>query len=99
MLFAFLICSKTLISFFFNITVGSSGGSFNPLSLIFKENKLTDPNYVDWKRNMTIVLNANEYKYVLSDPVLRLGKIPQMRKLERLKKHGRKLTKWLVILC
>ena len=43
------------------------GGSFNPLSVILKENKLTGPNYIDWKRNLNLVLTAQEYKYVLTD--------------------------------
>ena len=43
------------------------GGSFNPLSLILKENKLTGPNYIDWKRNLNLVLTAEEYKFVLTD--------------------------------
>ena len=43
------------------------GGSFNPLSMILKENKLTRPNYIDWKRNLNLVLTAEEYKFVLID--------------------------------
>ena len=43
------------------------GNSFNPLSVILKENKLTRPNYIDWKRNLNLVLTAQEYKYVLTD--------------------------------
>ncbi|XP_057962249.1 uncharacterized protein LOC131153810 [Malania oleifera] len=38
---------------------------FNPLVVILKENKLVGPNYTDWKRNLDIVLAAEEYKYVL----------------------------------
>ena len=43
------------------------GGSFNPLSIILKENKLTRSNYIDWKRNLNLVLTADEYKYALTD--------------------------------
>ena len=43
------------------------GGSFNPLFVILKENKLTGPNYIDWKRNLNLVLIAEEYKFVLTD--------------------------------
>ena len=43
------------------------GGSFNPLSIILKENKLTEPNYIDWKQNLNLVLTAEEYKFVLTD--------------------------------
>ena len=40
--------------------------SFNPLSAILNQNKLNGQNYVDWKRNLDIVLTAEGYKYVLS---------------------------------
>ena len=43
------------------------GGSFNPLFVILKENKLTGPNYIDWKKNLNLVLTAEEYKFVLTD--------------------------------
>ena len=46
---------------------------FSPLSIILKENKLTGPNYVDWKRNLNIVLTAEEYKYVLTEPCPEIG--------------------------
>ena len=46
------------------------GESFNPLSVILKENKLTGPNYIDWKRNLNLVLTAQEYKFVLTDVCL-----------------------------
>ncbi|XP_057958607.1 uncharacterized protein LOC131151379 [Malania oleifera] len=39
--------------------------AFNPLAIILKENKLVGPNYINWKRNLDIVLTAEEYKYVL----------------------------------
>ena len=40
--------------------------SFNPLAVILKENKLTGENYVEWKRNLDIVLTAEGHKFVLS---------------------------------
>ena len=40
--------------------------SFNLLAVILKENKLIGPNYIDRKRNLDIVLNAEGYKYVLT---------------------------------
>ena len=43
------------------------GGSFNPLFVILKENKLTGPNYIDWKKNLNLVLTAEEYKFVLTE--------------------------------
>ena len=40
--------------------------SFSPLVAILNQNKLTESNYVDWKRNLDIVLTAEEHKCVLS---------------------------------
>ena len=35
--------------------------------LSFSENKLDGRNYIDWKRNLDIVLTAEDYKFVLTD--------------------------------
>ena len=43
------------------------GESFNPLLIILKENKLTGPNYIDWKRNLNLVLIVEGYKFVLTE--------------------------------
>ena len=42
------------------------GGSFNPLSVILKENKLVGTNYIDWKRNLNLVLTAEDCNFVLT---------------------------------
>ena len=42
--------------------------SFSPLVAILNQNKLTGSNYVNWKRNLDVVLTAKEHKYVLSQP-------------------------------
>ncbi|XP_075636736.1 uncharacterized protein LOC142608972 [Castanea sativa] len=44
--------------------------SFSSLIVILNQNKLTGPNYVDWKRNLDIVLIVEEHKFVLSEPCL-----------------------------
>ncbi|XP_019262041.1 PREDICTED: uncharacterized protein LOC109239900 [Nicotiana attenuata] len=41
--------------------------AFNPLTTILTQNKLEGSNYVDWKRNLNIVLIAEEYKFVLDE--------------------------------
>ncbi|XP_075099226.1 uncharacterized protein LOC142176065 [Nicotiana tabacum] len=41
--------------------------SFNPLTLILNQNKLEGLNYVDWKRNLDIVLTAEVYKFVITE--------------------------------
>ena len=43
------------------------GGSFNRFSVILKENKLIGPNYIDWKRNLNLVLITESYKFVLTE--------------------------------
>ena len=43
------------------------GGSFNLLSTILKDNKLTGTNYVDWKRNLNLVLTAEDFVVVLTE--------------------------------
>ncbi|KAL8116714.1 hypothetical protein AgCh_023023 [Apium graveolens] len=50
---------------------GAAGGDkmgFNPLFTILKDNKLTRPNYIEWKRNLDIVLTAEEYKFCTYEP-------------------------------
>ena len=42
--------------------------SFSPLVTILNQNKPIGSNYVDWKRNLDIVLTAKEHKYVLTQP-------------------------------
>ena len=41
---------------------------FNPLFIILKDNKLTGPNYIEWKCNLDIVLTAEEYKFFTYEP-------------------------------
>ena len=43
------------------------GGSFNPLSMILKDNKLTGTNNIDWKRNINLVLTAEDFAFVLTE--------------------------------
>ena len=40
--------------------------NFNPLVEILDENRLSRPNYVDWKRNLTIVLIVDKIAHVLN---------------------------------
>jgi hypothetical protein len=54
---------------FFKFLEIVGGGSFSPLmAVILRENKLTSPNYVDWKWNLNIILTVKEYKYILYNP-------------------------------
>ena len=40
----------------------------SPLAMILTQNKLTSENYIDWKRNLDIVLTAENYKIILTKP-------------------------------
>ena len=41
----------------------------NPLATILNHNKLNGENYIDWKRNLDIVLTAENLKGVIYGPV------------------------------
>ena len=41
--------------------------SYNPINHIVTTNKLTEPNYMDWKRNLDIVLTSKELKWVTQE--------------------------------
>lgn len=56
--------------------------SFSPLASILKDNKLTDPNFIEWKKTVDIVLPTDGYKYVLMEPCVRLGKNPTPQEIE-----------------
>ena len=38
------------------------------LSMILTNNQLNGENYIDWKRNLIIVLTAEKHKFVLTEP-------------------------------
>ena len=46
----------------------------NPLSIILDQNRLTDPNFIDWLRNLKVILAYKKILYVLNqcppDPFL-----------------------------
>jgi hypothetical protein len=67
---------------FSKFTEMSGRGSFSLLAIILNENRLTVPNYVDWKRNLNIVLTAEKYKYVLTNPSPEIGKNSTTEKCE-----------------
>lgn len=58
-----IYCLSNYKTFYIQREMGKD--SFSPLMSILHENKLTGPNYVDWKRNLDILLTAENYKYVL----------------------------------
>nr|XP_009769131.1 PREDICTED: uncharacterized protein LOC104220030 [Nicotiana sylvestris] len=41
--------------------------SFNQLTSILNQNKLEGPNYVEWRRNLDIVLIAEGYKFIITE--------------------------------
>ena len=60
--------SSLLIIFMFVIFKFKITASFSPLVAIHNQNKLTGSSYVDWKRNLDIVLTAEKHKYVFTQP-------------------------------
>ena len=60
--------SSLLIIFMFVIFKFKIMASFSPLVAILNKKKLIGSNYVDWKRNLDIVLTVEEQKYVLTQP-------------------------------
>ena len=55
-----------LTLFIFIFSEKKKMSSFSPFTAILNQNKLTGPNYVDWKRYLDIVLTTKEHKYVLT---------------------------------
>ncbi|XP_071722230.1 uncharacterized protein [Rutidosis leptorrhynchoides] len=43
--------------------------SKNPLTCIIDNNKLTGPNYLDWLRNLKILLDSEDLRYILDAPI------------------------------
>ena len=64
--------------------------SFSPLSTILTSNKLTGSNYVDWKRNLDIVLTAEDYTFVLTEPQ---PDVPSANASQEAKDYHRRWTK------
>ena len=71
---------------------------FNPLAIIINQNKLTRPNYVDWKINLDIVLTTKGYKYILTEkhPDLPIANAPRP-KIEIYEKWV-KLMRWHIVI-
>ena len=62
--------------------------SFSPLVTILSQHKLTGSNYVDWKRNLDIILTTEEHKYVLTQPC------PSFPSLDAPSKEKQKYDRW-----
>ena len=42
--------------------------ALSPLAIILTQNKLTKNNFIDWKRNLDIILIVEDHMYVLTTP-------------------------------
>ena len=69
---------------------------FNPIAIILNQNKLTGPNYVNWKRNLDIVLTTEGYKYVLTKEHPDLFTVNAPRLEREIYKNELKLIRWHV---
>ncbi|CAA2966949.1 wall-associated receptor kinase 2-like [Olea europaea subsp. europaea] len=65
--------------------------SLNPLSVILNKNQLVGENYVDWKRNLNIVLTAEKHKYVLDEVC------PEAPKDDSTKSQKAAYEKWAIM--
>ena len=54
------------MSGYFLVFIMSS--AFSPLATILTQNKLTGNNFIEWKRNLDIVLTMKDHVYVLTTP-------------------------------
>ncbi|EOX98948.1 Polyprotein-like protein [Theobroma cacao] len=62
--------------------------NFNPLSKILDDNRLSGPYYIDWQRNLTIVLTIEKIAYVLTtDP-------PELPKTNATDEQKNAFSKW-----
>ena len=62
--------------------------SFSPLVTILNQNKLTGSNYVDWKRNLDIVLTVEEHKFVLNQ------RCPNFPSLDAASEEKQRYDRW-----
>ena len=62
--------------------------SSNPLSVILDQNRLTGPNFVDWLRNLKVVLASKRILYVLNQ------KPPTTLPIEASQEERDTLDKW-----
>ena len=74
------------------------GNSFNPLVVILKENKLTEPNYIEWKRNLNLVLIAQEYKFVLTEVCPPTPGSDSSKEEVEAFHYGGKQMRWLIVI-
>ena len=68
--------------------------SFSPLVTILNQNKLNGFNYVDWKKNLDIVLTVEEHKYVLTQPCSSFPSLDAPPEERNNIIVGRNLMKW-----
>ena len=66
----------------------------SPLAMILTQNKLMGENYVDWKRNLDIVLTAENHKMVLTKFYL-IKNSPNSILLSRLKNQTRRKMRFI----
>ena len=74
--------------------------NFNPLAKILDENWLSEPNYVDWKRNLIIVLTTYKIAHVFNTeaPELALADAIEMQRDAFNKWHEvDEMTKWYIM--
>ena len=65
-----------IINAYISLFIFQMSSSFSSLASILNDNKLIGPNYLNWKRNLDIILTSIGYKYVLIGIYPQLGPNP-----------------------
>ena len=63
-----IYCEYYIILFMHVCFIFQKMSFLSPLTIILSKKKFTRENYIDWKRNLFIVLTAENYKYALTQP-------------------------------
>ena len=73
--------------------------AFSPLATILTQNKLTKNNFIDWKRNLDIVLTTEDHVYVLTTPCLRDPRQVLWQLPDASSRNGGSQMEWLIAIC
>ena len=65
-----MICIHEINSFYFNVGCRSKMSVNMNQSSILESNKLTKPNFLDWLRNLKIVLWSEKLLFILDEAIL-----------------------------
>ena len=73
--------------------------AFSPLTIILTQYKLIGSNFIDWKRNLDIILTAEDHTYVLTTPYPEEPTVGATAAARHEFENGRSRMEWLVAIC